>query len=350
MMKNETTRFNTLGRQLRRYGMGCLLVIMVALLWMRGSLVYAAPHQQTVPPPTPTQETAPVPTATAVPDNDDDDDDDDNNNQPSPTATAADPAQPTPVPPAPSEPTPTPATDGLTGIVAVQRLNVRQGPGTNFDPIGTALIGQSVTILSRNDVGDWWRICCISGTNQEGWVAAQFIQPNFDLGQATTLIPVEGALPAAPTPTPTVDPSTVPTTTVSSTVLALQIQQEPLYIWQGQTFTLSYQVNNLGETAATAVELRNELPLELIFVGMPGIAASEVMTETTDAGRTVVIFGWPEIGAGATVTANVQVQVSAEMPAGAVVDNLAVVVAEGAEPVTSGISIGVPPATLPDFR
>jgi len=348
-MKNQKKHFTTCNWQFRRYGMGCLLVIMLALFWMRGSLVYAAPSQQTVPPPTPTQETGPVPTATSVPDNNDDDDD----NQPQPTATSPSAEQPTPVPPAPSEPTPSqpaPTGDGLTGVVGVARLNVRQGPGTNFDPIGTALIGQRVSILSRNEVGDWWRICCVDGTNQEGWVAAQFIQPDFELGQAATLIPVEGALPATPTPTPTVDPSTVPTTTVASAVLELQIQQEPLYTWQGQILTLAYQVTNLGETAATAVEVRNELPVELTFVTTPGIAASGVMTEATETGRTVVIFGWPAIEAGATVTTNVQLQVSAEMLVGAVVDNLAVVTADGAQPVTSGISVGMPPATLPDFR
>ncbi len=350
-MNYLTDSYMHLRRLAQRYWIGIVGITFALLLISQGSSIYAAPDQQTVPPPTPTQEPGPVGTATSVPDDDDDDD----NNQPSPTATSpalAQPTaeQPTPVQPAPAEPTSTPVAGSLTGLVSVARLNVRQGPGTNFNPIGTALIGQSVTILSRNEVGDWWRICCVDGTNQEGWVAAQFIQPNFDLGQAATLIPIEGTLPEAPTPTPTVDPSTVPTTTVPSAVLELQIQQAPLYTWQGQTLTLEYQVSNTGETAATGVELRNELPVELTFVGMPGIAASQVMTEATETGRTVVIFGWPAIEAGATVTANLQVQVSAEMPAGAVVDNLAVVIAEGAAPVTSGISIGVPPATLPDFR
>ncbi len=341
-MKKETTRFTTLGRQIRRYGMGCLLVLMITLFWMRSTLVYAAPSQQTVPPPTPTPVTGPVSTATSVPNNNDDDDD---NNQPQPTATSPAPAADQPTPVAPADP----ATGELTGVVSVARLNVRQGPGTDFAPVGTALIGQQVTIISRNEVGDWWYICCINNTEQEGWVAAQFIQPNFDLGQATTLIPVEGALPAVPTPLPTVDPSTVPTDTVVA-VLALQIQQEPLYVAQGETFTLAYQVSNSSEVAATAVELRNELPTEITLVNTPDLMASGLLTETTETGRTVLIFSWPEIEAGATVMANVQVQVAAEMPAGMVVDNLAVVVAEGTQPVTSGISIGMPPATLPDFR
>jgi uncharacterized repeat protein (TIGR01451 family) len=317
---------------------------MIALLWLRGSLVYAAPLQQTVPPPTPTPETQPVPTATSVPEDNNDDDSNNNDNN-------------TPPPPAPTDtPVPQPtAAPGLTGVVAVQRLNVRQGPGTNFPVINTVAQGETVTVLSRNPVGDWWRVCCISGTDQDGWVAAQFIQPNFDLGQANVLIAVDGALPTPPpepTATPTLDPSVIPTATatIEAAQLALQVQQEPPYAWQGATITLIYQVDNSGPVAAAALELRNELPAELTLVSAPALTNGELMTETTDLGRTVVVARWPELQAGATVTASVQVQVAEQMSNGAVLDNLAVVVAENAQPVTAGLSIGMPPTNLPDFR
>ena len=203
--------------------------------------------------------------------------------------------------------------------------------------------------------GDWWRVCCVTGTDQNGWVAAQFITPNFDLGQATTMVPVDGALPEpppTPTLTPTLDPNVVLTTTTPTPAgqLTLQIQQEPLYAWQGQTITLTYQIENQGTVAATTLELRNELPAELTLVGIPPIAAGEFMTETTDVGRTVVVVRWPDLQAGSTVEVGVPVQVSAQMANGAVLDNLAVVIADGFQPFTAGLSIGMPPATLPDFR
>jgi len=342
-MKNNSTLPVTLYPMLRRtfrcYWSGGLLLTMIALLWMRTSLVYASPQQQTVPPPTPTQEISQVPTATPFPDEDNNDDNNNDNNAPLTN---------TPVP----QPT---AAPGLTGLVTVARLNVRQGPGTNFAPIGTVSSGETVTVLSRNPTGDWWRVCCVTGTDQEGWVAAQFIQPNFDLGQATTLIPVDGALPEqppTPTLTPTLDPSVVPTTTTPTSAgqLALQIQQAPLYTWQGQTITLTYQIQNRGAVAATALELRNELPAELTLVGTPSIATGEFMTETTDVGRTVLVVRWPDLPAGSTVEVGVSVQVSAQMANGAVLDNLAVVIADGFPPVTVGLSIGMPPVTLPDFR
>ncbi|MBX3011649.1 MAG: SH3 domain-containing protein [Caldilineaceae bacterium] len=356
---------------LRRAWIGIVGLVFALLLINRGSMLLAAPLHQTVPPPTPTSITEPVPTATAIPndDNDDDDDDDDNddddddNNSPAPTNTPVPQAeQPTAVP-QPEQPTavpqmaqPTavplaPAVEGPTGTIIVDRLNVRQGPGTNYAVIGTLTNGTIATILSRNEVGDWWHVCCIGNTTQAGWVAAQYVQANFDLGQASTLIPVDSTLAAAaiPTVTPTVEPSLVPTTTVSAD-LAVQVQQVPLYAWPGATLTLAYQIENRGDVAATNLELRNELPAELSFVNIAGLAAGEFMTETTTAGRTVVAVRWPELAVGADLTVNLQVQVAEQLGNGMVLDNLTVTSAENAEAITTGISIGMPPVNLPDFR
>jgi len=64
----------------------------------------------------------------------------------------------------------------------------------------------------------------------------------------------------------------------------------------------------------------------------------------------VVVVRWPELQAGAAAAANVQVQVAEGMADGSVIDNLAAVVADDVQPVTAGISIGLPPVTLPDFQ
>lgn len=328
-----------IGRLLRRYWSGLVSLALTFLLVSHVTTGLAAPLQQTVPAPTPTPESQPVPTATSVPDNNDDDDDDNNNQPPPPTNT--------PVP----QPTVAP---GLTGSVSVPRLNVRQGPGTNYQAIGTVAQGETVTILSRNEFGDWWRACCVTGTNQDGWMAAQFIIPNFDLGQANVLIAIDGAIPTPPppTPVPTVDPNVVPTTTTPSAagLLELQVQQEPPYAWQGSTLTLIYQLTNAGATAATNVEVRNELPAELGFLSADPLSASAFLTETAPVSRTVVIFRWPELQAGAAVSASVQVSVSAQLINGTVLENLAVAGADNLQPVTAGISIGMPPVSLPDFR
>ena len=326
------------GRLLRRYWSGLVSLALTILMVSHVTTGLAAPLHQTVPPPTPTTESQPVPTATPVPDNNDDDDD--NNNQPPPATN-------TPVP----QPTVAP---GLTGSVNVPRLNVRQGPGTTFPVVGTVSQGETVTILSRNEVGDWWRACCITGTNQDGWMAAQFILPNFDLGQANVLIAIDGAIPTPPPPTavPTIDPNVVPTTTVpiAASLLKLQVQQDPPYAWQGGTITLIYQLNNAGPAVATNVEVRNELPAEFGFLSADPVNASAFLTETVPVSRTVVVFRWPELQVGAAVSASVQVSVSSQLINGTVLENLAVAGADNVQPVTAGISIGMPPVNLPDFR
>ncbi len=326
------------GRLLRRYWSGLVSLALTILMVSHVTTGLAAPLHQTVPPPTPTTESQPVPTATPVPDNNDDDDD--NNNQPPPATN-------TPVP----QPTVAP---GLTGSVNVPRLNVRQGPGTTFPVVGTVSQGETVTILSRNEVGDWWRACCITGTNQDGWMAAQFILPNFDLGQANVLIAIDGAIPTPPPPTavPTIDPNVVPTTTVpiAASLLELQVQQDPPYAWQGGTITLIYQLNNAGPAVATNVEVRNELPAEFGFLRADPVNASAFLTETVPVSRTVVVFRWPELQVGAAVSASVQVSVSSQLINGTVLENLAVAGADNVQPVTAGISIGMPPVSLPDFR
>ena len=295
---------------------------------------------QTVPPPTPTNPVPDVPTATPVPNNDDDDDD---NNNPTPIPTN---------PEAASTATPQPQPAALTATVNVARLNLREGPGTTYPAVGVITSGQSVQVLARNEFGDWWRVCCLSGTTTAGWVSSQYLLPQFDLGQVTVLVPLASGLPTPPPPTavPTIDPAAVPTPTVTSG-LQLQIRQEPLYTWQGQEVVLVYLIVNNGATV-TDLQLRNELPPQLRFVGVEEWGGGTVTTENenAEAGPAVFTIQWPELAATGRAEVQVRVRVAQELPDGAVIDNLAVLTAQDVAALTAGISIGMPPRSLPEFR
>jgi uncharacterized protein YgiM (DUF1202 family) len=357
---------------------GIVAIILAVLVLLANRAAWAAPPNQTVPP-RPTDTPTPAPQATNTPDNDDDDDDQQQQPTSTPTSTPGQPAQPA-----------QPAGEALTGVVTAERLNVREGPGTDFAVVGRVLQGETVRILERNEAGSWWRICCASGTETEGWVSAQFIQPNFDATQANTLIPVAGAAPApAPTTAPTVAASdtttttttasttTIPTTTVESTTtttptveatttttataeiaeavtptlsLDLIITQVPTFAWQGQELELQFVITNPGDTTASDVELRDELMPELTFVSADIFDNGELEEQTGDEGRFVFSIRWLELGPGESLTARVTLQVAEDVPDGAVIDNLAVVSAENAAPYTAGISIGLPPTTPPDFQ
>jgi uncharacterized repeat protein (TIGR01451 family) len=316
------------GKQMQRSWLFWVIGMLVTIVLVAKAPVQAAALYQTVPNPTPKPTHTPVPAATNTPKPKKEDN---NTNQPAPT--------PTPTQAGPSE--------ALTGVVtAASRLNLREGPGTNYKIVGTVANNETVQILQRNEASTWWRVCCASGTNTEGWASAQFVKPNFDGAQANQLIPVisAGEVAAAPLPAPAAA-ATAPTVT-----LALTITQLPLFAWQGQTVTLQFQVVNYGNADAKDVQLRNELPAQLTFAAADPGAGGTAEQQAGDGGQTIVSLHWPQLAAGQTVMGAIQVQIAADLADGSVVDNLAVISAVGVAPITAGISIGMPPTTLPDFQ
>ena len=55
------------------------------------------------------------------------------------------------------------------GTTAKQDANLRSGPGTNFDVVGSVSAGDALTLVGRNEVGDWYQ------TNDNQWIAAFLI-------------------------------------------------------------------------------------------------------------------------------------------------------------------------------
>lgn len=100
--------------------------------------------------------------------------------------------------------TPRPANGTLSAVVDAQpRLIVRDTAGTNGTILGRISDGATVEIIARNEAGDWWYVCCIDGTQTEGWANAAFLVPNFDAASASTLIPLFGETSLQlPSPTP----------------------------------------------------------------------------------------------------------------------------------------------------
>lgn len=383
-MTNYTPIFKIL-RLVRGYWISGAALLLALLILGKGVPAWAAPAlaplNQTVPQPTATKEAPPVPQATNTPRPHKNNNDDNNNNNPAPTNTPA-PAQPTT---APQQPAPA---GGLTGVVVADRLNVRQGPGTSFALVGKLASGETVSVLNRNAAGDWWHVCCISGTQTDGWVSAQFIQPNFDAAQANNLLSVAENAPApapatataAPatatsasatevvTPTATTQAATTQVTTntvsaaqaVTSTVAAetpttaeglqLTMEQTPTLVWQGHVFEIHFTITNTTDASVTQVELRDELQEQLKFVSAEAGNGGKVVPQNGNASRYVVAIQWPTLAAGATVTATVKLQIAANASNGAVIDNLGVAGATDLASTTAGVSIGLPPAGAPDFQ
>ncbi len=96
---------------------------------------------------------------------------------------------------------------GLTATV-VQELNVRSGPGTGFDSLGTLNPSDVVTLTGRDNSSTWLQIGYSAGPNGRGWVAAGYVEaPSLDglpvIAEAGQVLATgtPTAIPVTPTPT-----------------------------------------------------------------------------------------------------------------------------------------------------
>lgn len=89
----------------------------------------------------------------------------------------------------PVTPTPTPRPAG-TALVSSSQINVRGGPGTEFDVIGTAGRGAVLDVFGRDEGQGWWQVCCVDG--KPGWVSKTVVTFQGDaqaVPVATPLMP-----------------------------------------------------------------------------------------------------------------------------------------------------------------
>lgn len=96
-----------------------------------------------------------------------------------------------------------------------QDVNVRAGPGTDYDQVGVLISGQTSPILGRSSDGIWFEIEYIGGPNNTGWVFKDLVHVVGDVPSMPTIL--------AP-PTPTLHPTTTPDSgaTAGPTSLATQ--------------------------------------------------------------------------------------------------------------------------------
>lgn len=150
---------------------------------------------------------------------------------PTPTITPLPPtATPTPLPsPTPVPPTATPATALLQVIVPA--LNVRSGPGTQYNRLGQLEQGQQAEIVGQASgaQGLWWQIRFNPAPDGLGWVSAS---PGFvtvlNAGPVPQVTPPP--LPPTATPAPTTPPAATATATPAPTIISAPPGKTLLFI------------------------------------------------------------------------------------------------------------------------
>jgi uncharacterized repeat protein (TIGR01451 family) len=229
------------------------------------------------------------------------------------------------------------ALNGPTGVVNAVVLNLHSGPSTSEPIVDTLFGSEPVTILGRDSANQWWYVCCGSGAGREGWASAELITPDFDATEAESLLPVTAT-------------TAQRASSADSAALVLEMRPSPAFIWQGQTVTLQYVVRNNGEQPLTNVRLRNDLPPTLAYLETVAQQPGSTQTMGEESDGLIYTITWPEIAAGASLSATVTLQLAQDVPNGAMVDNLAVIdTAEGATAI-AGITFAMPPLRPPLFR
>ena len=100
-----------------------------------------------------------------------------------------------------SGPSPTPSAYGRVTGTEGELLNVRAGPGIDYEILTQLEEGDPVLVLGRNDADDWLRIR--TQTGQQGWVARAFIANDMPPDRLPVYTPEPTRL---MTPTPEGDP------------------------------------------------------------------------------------------------------------------------------------------------
>jgi uncharacterized repeat protein (TIGR01451 family) len=118
----------------------------------------------------------------------------------------------------------------------------------------------------------------------------------------------------------------------------------------GAEIEIRFTVTNPSNQTATDVRVRNLLPEGLTLIAADALSGGEATLETEQTDRTVVLFGWDSLAPNQSVEAVLLVSIGEDLEAGSVIDALSVAYASNAASTTAGISIGLPPAFLPDFN
>lgn len=179
------------------------------------------------------------------------------------------PALPTNTPPVPPTNPPPPTPEGVTATIKNASLNVRRGPGTNYDVIGRLRQNDVVQVVGIIQGGDW---LVINFAQQQGWIVANLVTINGSLTTVPVIEPPPSPTPPPATATPTAQP--FPDLVVLSTVF------NPPQPKSGQPFTVSVVIRNQGlANAGSFAVAASFLPGNVYAAqNVPGLAAGAATT------------------------------------------------------------------------
>ncbi len=231
----------------------------------------------TPPPSPPTNTPAPQPTNPPQP-----------TSPPAPTNTPVPQATNTAVPPTidPSTLLPTAEACGEPPTAkAANNINVRSGPGTDYEIMSTLFAGEVRVIIGRAEFAEWWVIELADG--REGWIAdftvtVQGYTGNVPLAAAPALngsTPTPGPLwePTLQPDCPTATPTQEPTATGTATAVPPTVTPAP----ENTATPDEVETAQTAETAVDATAAPTQAP--------PALPGDKTPTPTTTAAQAAAI-------------------------------------------------------------
>lgn len=187
-----------------------------------------------------------------------------------------------------------------TGMVS-QRLNVRAGPGSNYDSLGILEANTIVVIMGKNATGSWLQVQYPVGTTGRGWVSVEYVKVN---GTAGLPILDAGGTPITPgasttipefTPTATVGPALVDMDTSASPVARVIFSSSGTrkFIYTGDVSTPEGDVEDWVEFTANAPSGKTSVTL---FANLSCRGNSVLIVELWQNGK--MLSGWGSLTCG----------------------------------------------------
>lgn len=124
-----------------------------------------------------------------------------------------------------------PQDDSNAGALAViqQQINVRSGPGTDFNSLGTLNPQDVVNLTGKDPNGGWLQIDFANGPEGKGWVSAAFLQAQGVeylpiVAESGQIVGTGTPTSVPPTPTPTVLPAREDRDSASSPIASVTFE------------------------------------------------------------------------------------------------------------------------------
>ncbi len=148
-------------------------------------------------------------------------------------------------------------TEGNPLLEALVDVNLRVGPGVQYDRDGFLFAGETAPVIGRDPVSGWWKVVCPGrSTGTQCWVSGGTQYTKVTNG---TGAPV-AAVPPTPTPKPSPTPAEIPDRGTSLAAEGLLVYADEAGLWL-MTLDLSQPLPTGGEPVQLAAAEGVERPL-----------------------------------------------------------------------------------------